>query len=266
MLLTSIKCSNCGAYHDATLEECPDCHSNNELRTLKDFPKNVFFLHPVAQIAVFIIGFAYIGMLMTEIFYSSFLQSSMAIACLTYLTMAIGILAVILFTRRKLFFNCFKHLSNYVIGIVIGAIAIGLGIIISMITSIWYQGNENINQAAAESVIVVYPLLSFLLFGFLGPICEELTYRVGFYSFLRRFNKYVAIVATTIVFAFIHFRFNNEDIVSELVALPQYLLMGFLLTYAYEKGGPSASMSAHIMYNIASTIMTLMRYYYGQHA
>lgn len=266
MLLATNKCSKCGADYDSTLEECPNCHTTNQIRTLKDFPKNVFFLHPIAQLGIFAIGFAYLGMLFTELFFSYIFPSTALIASFTYGTMVTIILAVILLTRRKMFFNSFKSLSNYVIGIVIGAIAIATGIMLSVLISSFYKGEVNNNQETAESIITIYPILSFFLFGFLGPICEELTYRVGLYSFLRRFNKYVAYIVTTIVFAFIHFRFNNEDIVSELVALPQYLLMAFLLTYAYEKGGHTASMSAHIMYNIASTIMTLMDYYHGQHA
>ena len=68
MLLFNTKCPNCETYYDSTLNECPNCHKKNELRTLKEFPDRVFFLHPIAQLALFIIGFAYLGKLFSELF------------------------------------------------------------------------------------------------------------------------------------------------------------------------------------------------------
>ena len=81
---------------------------------------------------------------------------------------------------------------------------------------------------------------------------------------LRRYNKYLALILTTIVFALIHFRFNSENIVGELWSLPSYLIAGFILTFAYEKGGLSSSLTAHVIYNIVSFVMTLVQY--GQQA
>ena len=150
------------------------------------------------------------------------------------------------------------------VGLLFALIAIGTGFLLSLLISIWYKGDSNANQIDAESLVVVYPIPAFILFCFLGPICEELTYRVGLYSLLRRFNKYLALVLTTIVFALIHYRFNNEDVVSELWSIPSYLVAGFILTYAYEKGGLPSSLTAHVIYNLVSFVITLVRY--GQQA
>lgn len=264
MLLTSIKCSNCGAYHDATLKECPQCHKNNELRTLKDFPKRVFFLHPIAQIAIFIIGFAYLGKLICGSILVAFISSALWVEILTYLIMIVGILVILFFTRRKLFIEDLKRYEYYVVGVVFGAVMVFIGILLTQITSLFYQGDPNGNQADAEDILTLYPIPAFFLFAFLGPICEELTYRVGFYSLLRRYNKYLALVLTTIVFAIIHFRFTSDNIVSELWSLPSYLVSGFILTYAYEKGGFVSSLTAHAIYNIVSFVITLVQY--GQQA
>lgn len=264
MLLTTIKCSNCGAYHDSTLEECPECHKKNELRTLKGFPDRVFFLHPIAQLALFIIGFAYLGKLFSELFFNEFVPSFLAIEIITYCLMVAGMLVIILTTRRKSFFNHLKRYEYYLVGLVFGAAAAGIGILISQITSLFYTGDPNGNQATAESIVVAYPILAFILLAFLGPISEELTYRVGLYSLLRRYNKYLALILTTIVFALIHFRFESENIISELWALPSYLVAAFILTFAYEKGGLSSSLTAHIIYNIVSFVLTLIQH--GQQA
>ena len=63
MLFKDIKCPNCETYHDPTLQKCPECHNSNELYKLNRVPKRAVFLHPICQIAMFIIGFAYAGML-----------------------------------------------------------------------------------------------------------------------------------------------------------------------------------------------------------
>lgn len=264
MLLTTIKCSNCGAYHDATLEECPECHKNNELRTLKEFPKRVFFLHPLAQLALFIIGFAYLGKFVGELFLSAAISSVLWIEIIVYLLIIAGALVIIFLTRRKMFIEHMKRYEFYIMGIVFGVIAVGIGILVLQLVSIWYKGDPNGNQYDAESLLLSYPIPAFFLFAFLGPISEELTYRVGLYSLLRRYNKYLALILTTIVFALIHFRFNSENIVGELWSLPSYLIAGFILTFAYEKGGLSSSLTAHVIYNIVSFVMTLVQY--GQQA
>ena len=260
MLLTSIKCSNCGAYHDATLGECPECHKNNELRALKDFPKNVLFLHPIAQIALFIIGFAYCGMFIVGVIFASFIDNSLVVESLIYGVTLIGILSIILITRRKMFFDSFKGIYKYGIGAIVGLVAAGLGFGLVNLIGLWYHGDPNNNQETIESYVVIYPIISFFLFCIVGPFCEELTYRVGLYSFLRRFNKVAAYVVAIIAFTFIHIRFNNPDLISELWAIPSYVLAAFFLTLAYEKGGLPASLSAHIVYNIVSFIMTLVQY------
>lgn len=258
MLLTTIECSNCGAYHDSTLKECPECHKSNEIRTLKEFPKNVFFLHPVAQIGVFAIGFAYIGMLLTSWLLFEVLPSETAAETITYVLMVIGMLSVVLLTRRKMFFESFKGKDKYTIGILFGLVTAAIGLLIVNLIPIWYKGDENVNQETIESVITLYPILGFFVFCILGPVSEELAYRVGLYSFLRRFNKYLALIMTTIVFTFIHLRLDSEDIIGELWSIPAYLLAAFAFSYVYEKKGFAASLTAHILYNIVSFVLVLI--------
>ena len=269
MLFKETKCPNCGAYHDPTLKQCPGCHNDNELFALNRLPKRVLFLHPIAQIAVFLIGFAYVGMLFGQLFFGIITVftpwpeeiKSLVIVSLTYFVMLCGLLVVPLLTRRKLFISKYNNVTDYVYGVAYAVTIVAVGTIIASIIELFYKGGTNVNQTAAESIIINYPIIAFVVLGFIGPICEEFTYRIGLYSFLRRINKYLAFAITVIVFAFIHFDFTAENMIDELVSLPSYLACGFILTQAYEHRGPACSMTAHITYNLFACITVLLKKY-----
>lgn len=257
-IFEGIKCPNCGSYHDATLRKCPECNKSNELFRLRRIPKRVVFLHPFAQIGMFLVGFAYGGMLIMEIIvalFKDYLPSDAALRSITgnaiiYISMFIGLLAIALLSGRiKIFGEKFTNSIDYVYGIGYATTIVFSSIILGAILSWFYKMDNNVNQEAIETVAHSYPLLSIPVLCFVGPICEELTYRVGLYSFLRRFNKYLAFVITVIVFAFIHFEFGADDILTELRSLPVYMVSGFILTLAYEHRGPACSMTAHVLYN-----------------
>ena len=263
MLFKSKKCSNCVLYYDPTLEQCPICHKDNELYKQRGFPRNIIFFHPAAQIGLFLCGFAYIGMLITEILTTIYLSGikdnglkTAVVLLATYLMMLGALLLICFTTRRKSFIKRFTRWPDYLFGLAYAGGLFGIGIVINMIVSIFYQGVNN-NQTTAIEIINNYPIIATFVLCLLGPICEELTYRVGLYSFLRRINKYLAIAVTTVVFAFIHFNFDPAGIVDELWALPSYLLAGLILTLAYEHRGPVCSMTAHVLYNVFAFLVIL---------
>ena len=265
MLFINKKCSNCQGYYDSTLNECPHCHKDNELYQRRSVLNNVFFFHPYAQIGLFVCGFAYVGMLMTEILGNVFfgdvvdkLLSSAIILAFTYLMMFGGLMSIVLTTRRKEFFKRFTRPLDYAFG---AAYAIGIivaGIIVSIIVSQFYKGDENTNQAAAILISHNYPIIACLVLCFLGPICEELTYRVGLYSLLRRINVFLAMGVTVLVFTFIHFDFSAENMVGELWSIPSYLISAAILTIAYEHRGPACAITAHMAYNTFAFIMIML--------
>ena len=133
------------------------------------------------------------------------------------------------------------------------------GTLLNAFISIWHTPADNVNQASVESIATSYPLIGIFIMGMVGPICEELTYRVGLYSFLRRINKYLALVVTAIVFAMIHFTFDAKDIVEELWSFPSYLISGVILTLAYERRGPACSITAHVCYNLIAVLMIMVQ-------
>ena len=266
MLLNNEKCPNCGTYYDPTLEECPTCHKTNELYTNKKIPSNVMFFHPLVQIGLFLCGFAYAGMLLIQLIMlvpASFIEDPIfkrtIILFSAYLVMLGGLVAIAIINKRRFtFLKKFTRYEDYLFAIVYAIGIVVAGIVVSLIISAFHEAGPNSNQDTAVSIATNYPILSFFIFVIFGPICEELTYRVGLYSFLRRINKYLAFVVTVIVFAFIHFDFAASDMINELTSLPSYLISGLLLTIAYEHRGPACSITTHMVYNLFAFIMMFL--------
>ena len=269
MLIQDTKCPNCGTYHDPTLEKCPGCNKNNELFSLNRLPKRVLFLHPIVQIMMFLIGFAYAGMIVGEFIIAIYVRQipgddliykSLVMMCIVYCLMLFGLVTLVLSTRRKEAVSKFKNGHDYLFGLAYFGGLVLASIFLGLIINAFFTAPEEINsnQQMADAVSKNYPIVSFILLGFVGPICEELTYRVGLYSFLRRINVYLAVIVTTIVFAFIHFEFEADNMAAELWALPSYLISGFILTMAYEHRGPACSMTAHILYNLFAFALMFM--------
>ena len=256
MLFKWKKCSNCQGYHDPTLEKCPHCHKHNELYLDRQINFNVAFMHPVAQIGLFLAGFSFAGMLIAELIVALLLNSiedkllfSTLLISITYLVMFLGLSLIVILTRRDHFFKKYRRAIDYIYGLGYAITLVLVSMIVATILNLFHPVSENANQEAAVSFAQGYPILAFFILGLIGPICEELTYRVGLYSFLRRFNKWVALGVTAFVFAFIHFDVTG-DLVKELWSFPSYLVSGVILTLAYEHRGPACSMTAHIAYNI----------------
>ena len=111
---------------------------------------------------------------------------------------------------------------------------------------------NNINETTLVSLETLYPAGALIIFGFIGPICEELTYRVGLFSFFRRKSRKLAYIVTMIVFAFIHFNFSTTSLLNEILNLPFYAFAAFAFSYAYERFGFAASLTAHILNNVIS--------------
>ena len=268
MLLNNKKCTNCETYYDPTLKKCPKCYKSNELYLDREVSNNILFLHPFAQIGLFLAGFAYAGMLIAEFIFSFLLIGldndifkSTILLLFTYLMMFSGLIVIPLTTRRQVFFEKYKRPLDYIYGVAYAFSLVFVSMVVSSILSLFHEVSDNANQSAAVIISHNYPLLAFLVIGILGPICEEFTYRVGLYSFLRRINKYLAFVVTVIVFAFIHFDFTSigqATFIEEMWSLPSYLISGFLLTLAYEHRGPACSMTAHLTYNAFAFIMILV--------
>lgn len=147
------------------------------------------------------------------------------------------------------------------------SILIGFGIGVGMIIFTVIYGNilnavmgpveTNDNEKALRSFIGIYPITSIIFLGIIGPVCEELTYRVGLFNIVKK-PKWVAFVVSIIIFAFMHFNFLSPDIGKEFLNLPSYLVSGAALAIAYHFFGFWGSLTAHMTNNLYSVLVFIL--------
>ena len=164
---------------------------------------------------------------------------------------------LMLYPRLKILIKKFINWKTDLLGIAFGIGLIGITIIYNLIISQFIDPGTNNNEVAAESMIVTYPVLSIIVLGLLGPICEEITYRYGLFSLLDKKSKILAYILTPLVFAIIHFDFTG-DMKVELLNLPTYILAGLGLSLAYDKFGFNCAIIAHVTNNMYAIIVTLI--------
>lgn len=152
----------------------------------------------------------------------------------------------------------FKQWQSYLAGVICFASIIAFNIFYGIIVNLLKTPvSGNSNQQALETIDSVYPFVSMVIFGFVGPICEELTYRTGLFSLLKRKNRIIAYAVTIVVFALIHFDFSatKETIVNELLNLPYYMFAAFAFSFTYDRFGFAGSVTGHIINNVFSLAM-----------
>lgn len=137
--------------------------------------------------------------------------------------------------QKSFFYFGMLYLSLLVLGLIYES----LGIIIE----------DNNNQTTITQLTLSFPVLSILTFVFLGPIVEEITYRLGLYSFIKRYNRWLALVITALIFGFIHFDYSSSNYMNELMNMPLYILAGIIFTFIYEKEGFEVATLTHIINN-----------------
>lgn len=197
-------------------------------------------------------------------------SNSIVVNSVSYLLLLVGTIMIVWPQIRKLL-SGFKNEGNWLFGLLIGVCLIAASIGYSMFVSFFYETSGNDNQSSLEVLVGYYPVVSLVIFGFIGPIVEELVYRVGLFNLLSRTKRWIAYVATVLIFAFIHFNpvaildvlINyNPDIVNalvnELINIPQYVIAGLLLCLAYEKFGFAGSTIAHIVNNVVSILSVII--------
>lgn len=167
-------------------------------------------------------------------------------------------LLTVVFANLDKFKPSLKKGTNYFIGLGFGfGVLFGTIILNMIIMQVAPEVEKNDNETAVRSIVSLYPFLSLIIFGIVGPICEELTYRVGLFSFVSKKNKVLAYIITMLVFGFIHFNFEKIGSVNEWLNLPLYLYSGFMLTLAYEYYGLPACAVAHMTNNIISVLANI---------
>lgn len=226
----------------------------------------------VKHIIVFFVGFVILNLLASVIttiivstlpgetvkeqmaFFSSKPVYQMTVMTISYLTIFIA-LALILLPNWKVIFEHFKDYRKYILGVLFG---IGLMVFSALYNAIFKESLSNENQTNVVNYMTQYPLFAITIVAIVGPICEELTYRVGLFSLCAKYKKWLAYVVSALIFAVIHINFASTDIVTELISLPTYLVCGLTLAFAYDKFGLATSTTAHVTNNLIAAIGAIM--------
>ncbi len=280
-------CENCGKRYDGLRSSCPECGTASPDRKLKGFDH---YVHApfYRQLLLFFggwLGFQLLALIIQLIMgvvwkadhpggtaedLTNFFKTTDALFLhngLSYLFL-IGALALILWSTWKEIFKSFKFAWAPLIGLLGFAATTLCNILYSVsvgniLKAAGFNLSENVNESTVRSIVAAYPWFSLILFGFIGPFCEEVTYRVGLLGFFSRFNKPLGYIISSVVFGLIHFDFacfanGTNAIVIELYNLPQYLGAGALMALVYDFGGFSASLTTHTVNNVYSVIMTII--------
>lgn len=159
------------------------------------------------------------------------------------------------------FFKSFKGWKPYVASLVGFAAILSFNVMYNSFLSIaGAKISDNANESALNAVVKSFPIASLLIFGIIGPICEELTYRVGLFTLLSKVHVALAYVVTIIVFTLIHFdfeAFGTDAIINELLNIPFYAFAGTTFCFLYHKFGFASSVAAHVTNNVFSLLATI---------
>jgi membrane protease YdiL (CAAX protease family) len=276
-------CASCGKKYDPARGKCPNCSSSYFDKNICRSWKNCTALGVGKEISVFLIGLVGLNIFVAivelvliayerPILVSQGLSGTELSSALTsYINSGEG-MAIIFFPSYALLFislclilwndlgRVFTRFANpyTYLGIPLGFLMVGITISYSYLVSMVPGYGNNQNQSNVDTVVKYSPYLSLLIFGFIGPFCEEVTYRLGLFNFFKRFNTVIAYLVTAIIFGLIHFDFSNALSVTEWLNLPIYMLMGAFLAFCYDKFGFGASYLAHATNNIFSVVSVMI--------
>lgn len=277
-MFKNIKCQKCNEYYDDGNELCPHCGEKNIANPRSKGARNVIFLHFFKQIGLFLIGFLgfqLIGSFVSIIIGASLmaqngfnpqqleeaLETVQNTCLINFTAYGLTFVGLVLFLWKDNFkiLKTFKDWLPYVAGVVGFVAILAFSYLYNYILALFgIKIAVSDNQNTIEDCVKYAPVFAIIFFALIGPITEELAYRLGCYSFFRRINKYLAFAVTIIVFTLIHFNWSSKDIVNELWNLPIYFFGAFTLTFLYEKFGLSSSITAHILNNLFSVISIMV--------
>lgn len=212
----------------------------------------------------------YIFLLLVQLWNFDELQTMMTINLLTYATLFTGFIVYLFMIKPEIgnkILSSFKrnHLQRTLQGYIEYLIIyMTLIIVYQLLFKYFYHGNSSNNNQSSLVDISFYKVAFVVMTVFLGPVCEELTYRAGLCSLLERKSKILAILLSGIIFGLIHFDLsslisagqgNTESLINELWNLPPYLISGWALGFAYVKEGCfTSSWIGHFLNNLLGVI------------
>ena len=290
-------CDRCGKKHDATRDTCPSCGREFEFEEKKRFLNDVRvgWVKNLLFFLIGLLGFQGFGLLISSVAGTVYLGNwatahpsasleertaalldfsktanySMIVNGIAY---AIVFLAMLIILNKdiKEYGRGFKGWKPYLAGLVGFFALIMVNVVWNfVIQAIRPSTGTNANQSTIVSLAISYPVLSILIFGVIGPICEEFTYRIGLFSLTKRLSRVAAYIITPLVFGFIHFGWGSiatggDALIIELLNIPDYILAGVIFAFLYDRFGIGASTTAHVMNNLLSFIQILILHSQGK--
>ena len=167
---------------------------------------------------------------------------------ITYSIIFVALVIAVGFDFKK-FIPKLKSWVPYVTGLAFGITILVFDSLYIRVVNLFYNTGIGGNEFGIRQVIQRYPAASFFIFGLIGPMCEELTYRVGMFNLLKRWHRIPAYILTAIVFGLIHIQYDG-NLVTEFIILPTYIAPGVLLALAYDLYDLPCSYTAHITNNL----------------
>ena len=254
-------CPECGENYDIHFYRCPNCRKPNENRPFT----RMSYLPISRQVSLFVIGLVGLNVLsaILSIIFTTVIKDDepylyLVINTLSYLTLFVVDLLVIGKYFPELL-TPFKKWRTYLAGLIGFAIVLAGSILIGLLMKyIAPSAGEGENQTVAIQMVLRGPLVSVITLGLIGPIVEELTYRVGLFTLCKRASSILAYAVTVIIFTVIHINFFSDNIINELIALPDYLFAGIIFAVLYHREGFGASLIAHMGNNLFSVLTIII--------
>ncbi|MDO5330341.1 MAG: type II CAAX endopeptidase family protein [Bacillota bacterium] len=273
-------CAECGESYDSTMSGCPHCHARNaELGESTRFRNDlhVDWIYNIAFLLVGLIGFQIIGTIV-QLFISPYYQSgalseneaNMMVNGIAYGFLFVVLALMVYFSRSwREYLRSYCSLKTWGVAVLGFLGLLAASVIWNLIKQLLVESSgDNANQSTIVDLVKLFPAASVLVFGILGPLCEEITYRSGLFSLLKRVNRPFAYIVSAFIFGSIHFDWsclaniseNYSNFLNELVNLPDYIFAGVILAFVYDRWGIGASSGAHAFNNLYSVIGIMLVY------
>jgi len=271
-------CPKCFDEYEKTLDRCPKCQKENEDREFVDTFENMLPQTPFKELLLFALVFLGLSLISLCVKYLlqeiasasleanglsgaslnsgllSFTSSSAYLAFNNFLSYTLIFAIILLVLGKNTLLRMWKKTTGTwktLLGFAFGIALMAISVIWSIIsTALGATTNEN--QSAINDIVLLYPVMSIIIFGFVGPFVEECAYRIGLFGFFRRINILLAYLLSGLIFGFIHM--HDLSSLNEWLSFPSYLLSGIFLCFVYDKFGFGASFIAHALNNVISVL------------
>lgn len=174
-------------------------------------------------------------------------------ADINFIAYAIGFVYMLLFEwkflRREFNSLCDRPLDCFVQVLICYGLMLGLGLCVnSLMLLLGFDSNPN--NTAVIDIAEVKMGATTALAVFLAPMVEELIFRGGLFSLLRRYNRLLAYVVNILIFGLYHIWSSVIDSPINLIYIIQYIPATYALCRCYERTNTIwGSILLHMLYN-----------------